>query len=80
MREIRLYGSEGGEAKNLSYPYQERDTGCPIIDPSIRRGEMYFVFFLRENKEGVISPLIKEVLCRLNLCCRIWEKGLQKAK
>lgn len=23
MREIRLYGSEGGEAKNLSYPYQK---------------------------------------------------------
>lgn len=41
MREIRLYGSEGGEAKNLSYPYYhsplskggiEGGSGCPTKD------------------------------------------------
>ena len=26
MRENRLYGSEGGEAKSLPYPYQTKET------------------------------------------------------
>ena len=30
MRENRLYGSEGGEAKSLPYPYQTRPQLVPL--------------------------------------------------
>ena len=37
MRENRPYGSEGGEAKSLPYPYQQRESGT-CLNLTVRCG------------------------------------------
>ena len=54
MREIRLYGSEGGGAVCSPYPYQTFHLG--LLDSDFRRNDVILRFQLAQCAPGPASP------------------------
>ena len=61
MRENRLYGSEGGEAKSLPYPYQTKGSWCLGCFALLAMTESAVENRTSESDSSVSSPHIYRI-------------------